>query len=293
MKGPSKKKRLNQIIELICALVFAFSVTYIIANKVMDYKSEKSMEELQAMVHVARNVEDKALYMNGMGVKNTSLESSDGDNSQNEQSEAEPQEEETKTDDLVTLSEAFNNLHDKNENFYGWILIDGTKIDYPLMQGPDNAFYLEHNINNEKDKRGMLIMDTKCDINSKNAHLIVYGHNVHDGDLFGELINYKDTGYEKYHPYIQLDSIYGSKKFKVFAAFRTTVEEAQEDEALFTTYSYDTLEDFNKMLEWVDKKALYDTGVKPEYGDEILSLVTCEYTKENGRFVVMAGRVLE
>jgi|GEM_PF-6551757 len=279
-KPPTKKERIRNALELLFIAMIAFGLSFILINKYYDYKSERSLRSLQDNVKSARDRSDMS-FAGTMSVgevkKGEILSESNSEDKESAISRPES-----------SILNTYKELHSQNENFYGWLYIADTPIDYPVMKGPDNEFYLSHNLERKYDKYGMLILDYGSDDSVKSPHLIIYGHNVHNGDLFGELINYKDHGYYSYHPTINFDSLYETDSYEIFAVFRVSLEEAQKDEALFTTYKYEDKDTFDSMLKYVKDKSIYKIDKTPEYGDTILSLVTCEYTKKDGRFVVMA-----
>ena len=287
------KKRLLEIAEVLLIVILCASFAYIFVNKVLDIRSERSLKKLQDSVHAVRNI-DRGITIHRD--KDDPEEEPDEGTAGISGDQSESNETTLLTDrdiDYSAVAAVYKDIHDENNDFAGWLLIDGTTIDYPVMQGPDNEFYLSHNLQKTYDKYGMLVLDVKSDRSKSSPHLIIYGHNVHNGDLFGELINYKDEKYYEYHPEIIFDDVLESSTYRIFAVLRTSVEEAQESEKLFTTYFYEDEDSFKDMLSWVKERALYDMDYEPSYGDEIISLVTCEYTKENGRFVVMAAKVNE
>ena len=91
-----------------------------------------------------------------------------------------------------------------NSDCIGWIRIDGTDIDYPVVQAADNTFYLHHNFNQESAICGAIFMDYRNDIDMTREHLILYGHQMKDGSMFKQLNGYKDKDFYKEHPEIIL-----------------------------------------------------------------------------------------
>ena len=181
-------------------------------------------------------------------------------------------------------------MHEENENFAGWLYVDGTNLEYPIMQGPDNKFYLSHDMDGVYDKYGMLILDENCNIGYKCPQLVIYGHNVNSGKLFGELLFYKEEAYCDYHPEICFDTLYGRGTYKVFAAFTTTVAEAESGAKMFSTWDFADKDTYDNYINWAKGKSLYARDYTPKFGDDILSLVTCEHSDDEGRFVVLAAR---
>lgn len=187
----------------------------------------------------------------------------------------------------------FAPLYEENKDFAGWLTIEGTKIDYPVMsrQG-DNNYYLDKNFEQKQDKNGLLILDYRCDVNKAGQNLIIYGHNMRTGVMFGTLKKYKDKEFCKEHPVIQFDSLYEECEYKVVAAMLSEVAYADED--VFRYYDaidMSSEQDFEAFRKNIEDNALYVTDETISYGDSCLILSTCDKYKEDGRFVVIAKKV--
>ena len=188
----------------------------------------------------------------------------------------------------------YKNLLNKNKRLIGWLKIDDTNIDYPVMQTTDNAYYLDHNMNQEYDKNGSIFMDKDCDVLKPCTNYIVYGHHMRSGNMFGKLHLYEDEEYCKEHSYIQFDTIYEKGTYEVMYVFRSRVY--SEEEIVFKYYQFidaNSEQEFNSYMNEMESIALYDTGVRAEYGDQLLTLSTCDYQEKNGRFVVVAKKIKE
>ena len=186
----------------------------------------------------------------------------------------------------------FKNLLNKNKKLIGWLKIDDTNIDYPVMQTNDNSYYLEHNLNQEYDKNGSIFMDKDCDVVTPSTNYILYGHHMQSGKMFGKLSLYEKESYYKEHPYIQFDTIYEKGTYQVMYVFRSRVY--NEDEVVFKYYQFIDAyseQEFDSYMNEMAAMALYDTGVTAEYGDHLLTLSTCDYQEKDGRFVVVAKKV--
>ena len=186
----------------------------------------------------------------------------------------------------------YKNLLNKNKKLIGWLKIDDTNIDYPVMQTTDNEYYLDHNINQEYDKNGSIFMDKDCDVLKPSTNLILYGHHMKNGQMFGTLDRYSSEEYFKEHRYIQFDTIYEKGIWEVMYVFRSRVY--SEEEIVFKYYQFiDALseQEFDSYMQEMAKMSLYDTGVTAQYGDRLLTLSTCDYQEKNGRFVVVAKKV--
>ena len=202
----------------------------------------------------------------------------------------------TKEEDpeIPEVLDEYKNLLNKNKKLIGWIKIDDTNIDYPVMQTTDNEYYLDHNLNQEYDKNGSIFMDKDCDVIKPSTNLILYGHHMKSGKMFGGLDKYSDVKYYEKHKYIDFDTIYEKGIYEVMYVFRSRVY--SEEEVVFKYYQFiDVVSEaeFNSNMNEMAAVSLYDTGVTASYGDRLLTLSTCDYQEKNGRFVVVAKKVAE
>lgn len=192
----------------------------------------------------------------------------------------------------LTILEEYEALYNKNKRLIGWLEIDGTNIDYPVMQTTNNEYYLDHNYNQEYDKNGSLFLDAECDVVRRNTNLIIYGHHMKSGKMFGDLNKYSSESYCKEHSIIRFDTIYEKGTYEVMYVFRSRIY--NEDEVVFKYYQFfdaSSEREFNSNMNEMAAIALYDTGVTASYGDELLTLSTCDYSETDGRFVVVAKRI--
>lgn len=193
---------------------------------------------------------------------------------------------------IPEVLDEYKNLYNKNKRLIGWIKIADTNIDYPVMQTVDNEYYLKHNFDHEYDKNGCIFLDKDCDVIERSTNLIVYGHHMNSGKMFGKLDKYSSESYYKEHKYIQFDTIYEKSTYEVMYVFRSKIYE--EDEIVFKYYQFidvNSEAEFNSNMNEMAKMSLYDTGVTAKYGDELLTLSTCDYYTDYGRFVVVAKRI--
>ena len=189
-------------------------------------------------------------------------------------------------------SAKFAALRDQNSDFIGWISIDGTNLDFPVMYAPDNKdFYLRHDFNKEYSVYGVPYLDEKTTLgaNDQSENLIVYGHNMKTGTIFGCLTGYKEAGYYTEHPRIRFDTVYGDGTYEVFAAF--AIDVVQDTSFVYNEYVDLDEATYNEYVDEVIARSDVDTGIRPSYGEQLLTLSTCEYSSDNGRYVVVARRV--
>lgn len=193
--------------------------------------------------------------------------------------------------ELVVLPE-YETLYKKNKKLIGWLKIDDTNIDYPVMQTANNEYYLDHNFNQEYDKNGSLFLDASCDVVNRNTNLIIYGHHMKSGKMFGNLNSYSSKEYCEKHSTISFDTIYEKGLYQVMYVFRSRI--FNEDEVVFKYYQFldaASEKEFASNMQEMAALSLYDTGVTAAFGDELLTLSTCDSSEQDGRFVVVAKRI--
>lgn len=182
-------------------------------------------------------------------------------------------------------------LAQQNPDMFGWIKIDGTPVDYPVMHTPDDPEkYLRRGFDGEYSMAGTIFLDCRCSPDSDN--LIVYGHNMKNNTMFGSILNYKDQSYWELHPVIHFDTLHEKQDYEVLAAFYDRVYTPKD--TCFKYYNFIDAADgyaFDDAIRSYREKALYDTGVSAQYGDTLLTLSTCAYHVENGRFVIVARKI--
>lgn len=265
-----KEKRKKLIIAMcipICALCFGYFVFYYQQAS----KSNAQVADLIALKESAS--EHNNSYMNG---KEVVIHRTD-----------------SRTDTPAILSE-YKTLHEKNQKLIGWIKIDDTMIDYPVMQTANNEYYLDHNFNQEEDRNGCIFMDYQCDVVKGCDNMILYGHHMQSGKMFGSLNKYSSESYYKEHSRIQFDTIYEKGQYEIMYVFRSKVY--SEEEVTFKYYQFinaGSEQEFNSYMNEMAALSIYDTEVTAAYGDKLLTLSTCDYQENDGRFVVVAKRVNE
>ncbi len=264
-----KRERKRKLFILLCSLVAVGCLVYVVLYSYEDYRTKENYEQMAEL---------KDSVINGQVVF--------------------PQEEApvihyTDTDkEVPEILDEYKNLFNMNKKLIGWLKIDDTIIDYPVMQTYDNEYYLDHNINQEKDRNGALFLDKDCDVLAPSTNLIIYGHHMKSGRMFGNLDDYASESYYKKHSVIQFDTIYEKGTYEIMYVFRSKVY--SEAEVVFKYYQFIDCyseQEFDSYMQEMAAMSLYDTGVTAEYGDRLLTLSTCDSSVEDGRFVVVAKRI--
>ena len=195
----------------------------------------------------------------------------------------------TKTEKMLQLEE----LKKQNDDIVGWLEIEGTNINYPVMQTTNNEYYMTHNYKKEYSAEGSIFLDKDYNWDKPSTNLLMYGHNNKNGSMFQNLMNYKDEEFYKQHPIINFTTINEDKKYEIIAVFYSRVYYKNEKN-VFRYYYFlnaDNKEEFDYYINESKKASLYDTGKTAEYGEQLLTLSTCSYHTEDGRFVVVAKKI--
>ena len=186
----------------------------------------------------------------------------------------------------------YQELHNENPDMVGWLQIENSKINYPVMQtSVDNAnYYLYRDFEKRESVRGCIYAREECDVFEPSDNITLFGHNMKDGSMFAYLGNYYNKSAWEENPLIFFDTLNESHVYKIFAVFKTSGTDG-------VGFAYHLMADakdeqeFNEFVSTCKELAFYDTGITPVYGDKLLCLSTCEYTIDNGRFVVAAVRI--
>lgn len=180
-----------------------------------------------------------------------------------------------------------------NNDLIGWLEIPDTVIDYPVVQCEDSDFYLTHDFYKEENQNGQIILDTLCDPYTPSYNLIISGHHMKNKSMFGDLPLYESRSYWQRHMFLEFDTLMTRKQYVIFACFYSA--DYDEDEEGFR-YNADIryAKEAEQWLEEVHQNECYDTGIDAEFGDEFITLTTCNRARHrNGRFVVVARKIRE
>lgn len=263
MAGKDKRKKkkasgiIQNIILALAIIVFLGSAGYLIKYYWDGYQAEKTVDDLKNLI----GDDSIAVSENGS------------------------QEDDT--------NNKFAELYALNNDFVGWLSIEGTNIDYPVMHTPDDPeFYLRRNFYKEDENAGTLFVDYRNSLNPASTNVIIYGHHMKNKTMFYELMNYKDESFYEEHKNISFDTIYGRGEYEIVAVILTKAYGIDED--VFKYYDFiqaNTEEEHNEFIQNIKQLQLYDTGVESRFGDQLITLSTCEYSQEDGRLAVIARKV--
>ena len=267
-----RRERRRKLIIIGCSLAAAGFLGYFGIYSYFDYRTNSTYDELSNLRSSAAS----------SAARPTATPEDTGPQFTLDDTTAEPKE----------VLEEFQALLNKNQKLIGWLKIADTNIDYPVMQTSDNEYYLDHNLEQEYDKNGSIFMDKDCDVIKPSTNFILYGHHMQSGRMFGNLDKYSKESYYEEHPVIEFDTIYEKGVYQVMYVFRSHVY--SEEEIAFKYYQFidvNSEQEFDSYMQEMAAMSLYDTGVTAEYGDQLLTLSTCDYQEKDGRFVVVAKKI--
>lgn len=190
-----------------------------------------------------------------------------------------------------TILSEYLTIYEQNNDFAGWITIENTEINYPVMQSiEDSDFYLKHNFEKEYSDYGVPYLQSDCDL-LKSDNLLIYGHAMNDGSMFADLKKYRDMEFYRAHTQISFDTRYSHGLYEIVAVFTTTANEGGFAYNAFVNAASEA--EFDEYIAKCKELSLYEIDTTAQYGDRLITLSTCEYTNSNGRMVVVAKQIDE
>ncbi|WP_175562120.1 class B sortase [Anaerocolumna xylanovorans] len=195
-------------------------------------------------------------------------------------------------DSMGRLKE-FSGLLSVNEDVKGWITIDGTNIDYPVLQSgkDDPEYYLHKNLDRKTDKAGSIFLDINSSVEENTQNMLIYGHNMKSTDnMFHYLIKYNDLAYYRKHPVITFDTLYHKGQWKIISIFKADAN-INDDFFDFTRTRFESDTDFLEYVYQLRIRSIYNIPVDMNEKDQIITLVTCSYELDNYRTVIVARKI--
>ncbi len=168
-----------------------------------------------------------------------------------------------------------------NDDYMGWISINNTKIDYPVVKGKDNSYYLTHNFYKEQDFAGAIFMDYRNSAEKLDQHLIVYGHHMKDKSMFGDLPKYTDQAFFEKNKLIHFDFQGRTYEWEIFSVYVV-------DSTDLLPTEFQSANEFEEFGSQLQQKSVISTSTMVEEGDHILTLFTCTNVNELERMIVHA-----
>lgn len=267
-KKSSGKDKILNVLLVIFLIIFVFSAAYLFNYYYKSYKNEKSVDNLHKLI-----------------TKNE-IEESDNKASQ---SDADLY---MTTSDGKRILKKYKDIYELNHDFIGWLKIDGTAVNYPVVYTPgDEQEYLRLDFEKNYLIAGTLFLSAKSVPEIPGNNMIIYGHNMKNGTMFSDILSYKDESFYKTHKYIDFGTIYYEGRYEVVAAFKINVNNDG-----FDYYNHSGVlgeEEFKQYIENCENFSEYQFDSKAQYGDEIITLSTCDSygSHEGNRFVIVAKKI--
>ncbi|MGG7058998.1 class B sortase [Clostridium tertium] len=185
-------------------------------------------------------------------------------------------------DDELSINIDFDSLKDINKDIVGWIYFENIDINYPIVKGVDNSYYLNHTFQNNFNSSGSIFMDYRNDSEFKDLNTVIYGHNMRNGAMFGNLMNLKDEGIYKENLNFWVLTNGSKYKCEIFSVYI--------DESTSESYNlvFKNKEEYSKYLNMIIERSIYNTGIKPTTDDLVVTLSTCATAEGSTRFIVHA-----
>ena len=192
---------------------------------------------------------------------------------------------------LPPMQESFAELYAQNPHVVGWLEMD-PDIALPVVQW-DNSFYMDHDFDGNESVAGKLFVDSRNTLWPQDDHILIYGHNMKDGSMFGSLNNYRNVGFLRATTCIQFNTIYGDAQYVPFALFDASMTKDDPNYFKLIRLNFSEEQPFDAFLEDVQSRSLFNIPVDVNEDDQLLSLVTCSYSMDNGRFIIMCRKLRE
>lgn len=299
MKKIYKNKILNRIIYLILILLIILSSAYIAKSFASKREAEKERDLLNS-VDIGEEKVGKETEKSGKEDANNNNDDNSKDGTNNQAKNNNSTKQEKSKEEILKEKQAESEkrkaqvakLKKEYKNIVGWIEIKDTHISYPVVQGKDNEFYLTHNYKGDKAERGAIFLDSDYNWNIKGNNLMIYGHYMINNEMFTDLTKYVKEDFYKEHPVIRFTTEKEDAEYDIIAVFRSKVYN-KNDKGVFKYYNFmnsESEKEYNNFIKNVKDASLYDIKETAKYGNQLITLTTCSYYTEDGRFVVVGRK---
>ena len=269
-----RKKIIYIFVYILLSILIVISAIYII-KFLLSKEEAKKESELLDTVEINNNEIEK---------ENTEEETKETEEITEKTNEVENKE----TERMLKVKE----LQKENADIVGWLEIENTNINYPVLQGEDNEYYMTHNYKKEKSKNGSIFLNKDYDWNIPSSNLLMYGHNLGNGTMFQELLKYQNKEFYNNHKVIRFTTAKEDAEYEIISVFKSRVYYKSEQN-VFRYYYFinaNTEEEYNNYVENAKKASIYEIEPTAKYGDQLITLSTCSYHVKDGRFAVVGRK---
>jgi len=271
-------KKLLPVFIVIFALAFVFAGVMLVRELTQREKEISEFQELAELVAVPRLTTPERETPDG---EEATSPAGQPQTEQKPQTSEKPQSG-SKTQPVVRNLQP---LFERNSDCVGWVYIADTKINYPVMHTPrEPERYLKKNFDGKRSAAGVPFLEGLCTLRSDN--LIIYGHNMKNGTMFAGITKYKNESYWQTHPTIEFETADGVRQYQIFAAVRLKMDDGWYDFRIAKTE-----EEHLRQVTRIKEMALYDTGITPAYGQQMITLSTCHGAKDEDRMILIAVEI--
>lgn len=276
----AKRRGIYVIIYLLLSALIVLSIIYIV-NFFSLKQEAKEQSKLLSTINIYEKEGTKQVVQNV---------SKDGEEKYEETAIVENTEEQKEeTERMLQVKE----LQGQNVDIIGWLEIENTNINYPVLQGTDNSYYMTHNYKKENSKNGAIFLDANYNWNIPSNNLLIYGHNLGNGMMFQELLKYEKESFYQEHPIIRFTTTEEDAQYEIISVFKSRVYHKSEKN-VFRYYFFlnnESEEEYNQFVKNAKNASLYSIDTTANYGDQLITLSTCSYYVEDGRFAVVGRKI--
>lgn len=288
----SKRAKNYRLVGVICVLAAIVCFGYFAYTDYLENQSAQEMKRLQDMQNMTGHYIEEEAFLE-QPADSDAAQNENPDDTTDGQEQADASDEPKQLPDILP---EYEEIYAENNDLVGWLQIDGTVINYPVLQSDseeNSQFYLTHSFAKKKDKNGSLFMDYRNDFVNRDTNIIIYGHNMKSGAMFGSLKKYLDKGYLEKHSKIRFDTIYERGTYEVIGAFLSEV--SYQDEYAFRYYNFLNANNESEFeafcVNVMQLDALKKGTLDAKYGDQLLTLSTCNSYTDEGRMFIIAKRI--
>ena len=288
----SKRAKNYRLVGVICVLAAIVCFGYFAYTDYLENQSAQEMKRLQDMQNMTGHYIEEEAFLE-QPADSDAAQNENPDDTTDGQEQADASDEPKQLPDILP---EYKEIYAENNDLVGWLQIDGTVINYPVLQSDseeNSQFYLTHSFAKKKDKNGSLFMDYRNDFVDRDTNIIIYGHNMKSGAMFGSLKKYLDKGYLEKHSKIRFDTIYERGTYEVIGAFLSEV--SYQDEYAFRYYNFLNANNESEFeafcVNVMQLDALKKGTLDAKYGDQLLTLSTCNSYTDEGRMFIIAKRI--
>lgn len=282
------RKKLYYVLIIILAAVFLFSGWNLVVYYLEGQSSQGRFDDLAQQMEDAKNQTHPTVYFTqptDPPPATVPLTPADPANPTDPATDTQPSP--TEPTAPVILPE-YAQLYLENPDMVGWIQIENTVVNYPVVQTKNNPdYYLYRDFDKNNNAWGCIYVEEECDVFGPSDNVTIYGHHMYDGSMFTVLTRYADRGFLMEHPYIIFNTLLERRTYEIIAVFKTTAS-VGEGFRYHTFINASTQRQFDSFVNECKRLSLYHIDATAEYGDKLITLSTCEYSQTNGRFVVVA-----